>query len=486
MSIQIIKRVTKLFLKKATRSLPVLAFTLSCGCGTALKSPNLANMYNQAAQYHGIERNPVIVIPGILGSRLVDSDSGRVVWGAFGGTSANPANGPDARLTALPMGIGQALSNLTDRVTSDGALDSLSFEILPLPIQLKAYAQILNALGAGGYRDEMLARMGQVDYGDDHFTCFQFDYDWRRSNVENAQLLHEFIETKKHYVKQEWKKRFGIEKETVRFDIVAHSMGGLISRYYLRYGNQILPANGSLPNLNWGGASNLNKVILIATPSGGSAWALSQLVDGLPLKPIVHYPATILDTMPAIFELLPRPRHRSVVYTGTDETVDFYNPEIWKKLKWGLLNPSESRELKKLIPEIETSDERLDIAYDHIKKSLTNARQFHAALDIKGAPPPHVSLQIVAGDAEPTLSLISVHPESGHLHLADFAPGDGTVLRTSALMDERMTGTWKPFLDSPVQWDKTMFLFEDHLGLTRSPVFIDNVLYQLLEEPPLP
>ena len=31
------------------------------------------------------QRNPVIVIPGILGSRLVEESTGKVVWGAFAG-----------------------------------------------------------------------------------------------------------------------------------------------------------------------------------------------------------------------------------------------------------------------------------------------------------------------------------------------------------------------------------------------------------------
>ena len=44
---------------------------------------NLKILYEKSAQYHRPDRNPVIVIPGILGSRLVDETSGRTVWGAF-------------------------------------------------------------------------------------------------------------------------------------------------------------------------------------------------------------------------------------------------------------------------------------------------------------------------------------------------------------------------------------------------------------------
>jgi len=63
------------------------------------------------------------------------------------------------------------------------------------------------------------------------------------------------------------------------------------------------------------------------------------------------------------------------------------------------------------------------------------------------------------------------------------APGDGTVLRSSALMDERLAGEWSPHLRTPIRWTNVTFLFADHIGLTSSPAFSDNVLYLLLEAP---
>jgi len=62
-------------------------------------------------------------------------------------------------------------------------------------------------------------------------------------------------------------------------------------------------------------------------------------------------------------------------------------------------------------------------------------------------------------------------------------PGDGTVTRSSALMDERIGGEWKPYLVSPVKWTNVMFFFSDHIGITKDPAFTDNILYLLLEEP---
>ena len=129
------------------------------------------------------------------------------------GDYADPADPDDARLAALPMRQGVPLRDLRDGVKPDGALASLKVEFFGLPFVVKAYVNIPRTLGVGGYRDQQLAMAGEVDYGDDHFTCFQFDYDWRRDNVENAQLLHQFIQEKRLYVQEEIEKRYGPYRE---------------------------------------------------------------------------------------------------------------------------------------------------------------------------------------------------------------------------------------------------------------------------------
>ena len=61
-------------------------------------------------------------------------------------------------------------------------------------------------------------------------------------------------------------------------------------------------------------------------------------------------------------------------------------------------------------------------------------------------------------------------------------PGDGRVLRASALMDERVGGQWAPELKTPITWSHINFLFTDHLGLTKDPIFTDNIPFFLLEQ----
>ena len=63
------------------------------------------------------------------------------------------------------------------------------------------------------------------------------------------------------------------------------------------------------------------------------------------------------------------------------------------------------------------------------------------------------------------------------------APGDGTVLRSSVLMDENIGTGRVGRLNSPIGWTGVHFLFRDHLGLTKDPGFSDNLLYFLFERP---
>jgi len=460
--------------------------SLVASCTPTVRLPDLGALYDAAAQRQEPWRNPVIVIPGILGSRLRDRETQRLVWGAFSGDYADPREGDGARLIALPMRPDVPLSELRDAVHPDGALDRLRVNVLGLPVSLNAYVNILALLGVGGYRDATLGRSGAVDYGSEHFTCFQFDYDWRRDLAESARRLDEFIREKRTYVQADLEKRFGIENADVHFDIVAHSMGGLVTRYFLRYGGQPPQTDGTPPETTWEGARYVERVILIGTPNAGSLDALFELVEGNRLGPFIpRYPPALLGTMPAVYQLLPRARHR-VLVDAADPTrayEDIYDPGLWERMRWGLADPRQDDVLRQLLPSIEDRSERRRIALDHQRKCLDRARAMAAALDAPAAPPPGLELFLIAADSTPTKAEASVDARSGVLHVVRTAAGDGTVLRSSALLDERLGRSSNTRLASPIPWKQTFFLFSDHLGLTRDPTFMDNVLYLLLEDP---
>jgi hypothetical protein len=453
-------------------------------CAWRQPDTDLALIYNAAAQHHGPDRNPIIAIPGILGSRLLDTPTGVSAWGAFEPGAANPEDPDGARMIALPI-RDEELSELSDDVEPVGVLEKVHIELVGIPIDIQAYAGILATLGAGGYRDRALGLAGEIDYGDRHYTCFQFAYDWRRDNVESARKLRDFILEKREYVRAEHRERFGVDDPNVRFDIATHSMGGLVTRYFLMYGGQDLPVDGSLPKLTWEGAELVERVILIGTPNAGSAAAFRELVEGTQLAPVLpSYSPALMGTFPSVYQLLPRPRHRPVVWDGdAQQPVDILDPGVWERMGWGLADPSEAGMLEVLMPEVRDAAQRRAIALQVQRRMLSRAKAFMRALDRPAKLPPHVRLYLVAGDSEPTLEQVSVDSADGRIDVGETGPGDGTVLRSSVLLDERVGNAWSPQLVTPLDFHSALLLPNDHLGLTRDEVFRDNVLFWLLEDP---
>lgn len=472
-------------MKKITTLLilcPVLFFS---GCVSVAKFPKLGKIYNQSAQYHHPDRNPVILIPGITGSKLIDGKTGKISWGAFGGHSINPQTSQGAQLFALPMQEGVPLDELKDDVIPKGVLEQVKVKIFGLPVQLSAYMNILRTLGAGQYYDEQFAKATGMYYGKGHYTCFQFDYDWRRDISENARRLHEFIITKRVYVQQQIEKEFGIKDYDVKFDLVAHSMGGLLARYYLEYGPHELPRDGTIPKITWEGAQHVEKLVMIGTPNAGSLEAFRDLIYGIRFSIVLpKYEPALLGTMPSMYELLPRTRHRVLVDAAhpNDWGLDILDSDLWIRMHWGLALQGQDRVLKQLLPEVRSKEERRRIALDQLKKSLSKAKQFSQAMDKPITLPAGLSMYLFAGDARLTSETAAVDRATGQIRIIKMNSGDGTVLRSSALLDERLGGQWKPTLDSPITWTAVNFLFDDHLGLTKDTQFTDNLLFLLLEK----
>jgi hypothetical protein len=168
---------------------------------------------------------------------------------------------------------------------------------------------------------------------------------------------------------------------------------------------------------------------------------------------------------------------------------DIYDPDLWQSNGWGLADPDQNKVVKMLLPDIASPEKRREIALDHQRKALLRAKQFTAALkqftaalDVSANPPPSLRLLLIAGDAEET-NKTAQFDSRGRITVKEIGPGDGTVLRSSALMDERVVSDLKTRLVSPIQWAQVLFVFSDHLGITKDPAFTDNLLYFLLESP---
>jgi len=120
--------------------LTIFFLSLTLGCTKQYKPPNLGELYTRSAKEFHKYGNPVIVIPGILGSTLKEKDTGQIVWGAFDRNYANPETPEGARLIALPLDMQN-----TDNVVPDGALER---------VKISLFASVINIFKSKGFISE--------------------------------------------------------------------------------------------------------------------------------------------------------------------------------------------------------------------------------------------------------------------------------------------------------------------------------------------
>lgn len=456
--------------------------------GTALRigEPDLFEIYGRSAEFVTPGRNPVVIIHGVLGAKLADRQTGELVWGKFTLGNFAPASG---NRLALPMREGATLAELSDQLDPVGVLDRVRVQFLPgPPLAYEAYGSILETLGAAGYKPPGFSLIG-TGKTINHQRSFQFAYDWRRDNVENARRLYTFLIERRQQIQAEIQLLWGIEDYPVRFDIVAHSMGGLVTRYMLRYGDADLPADGSLPELTWKGAPLVERAVLVGTPNAGLVDAFRHLVEGAAFSGMPAYPPAVVGTMPSIYQLMPRTRHHVAMNIDDPRQPigDIYDPALWQRFGWGLAAPAQQTILARLLPDLPSAEDRQRVALEHLAKCLARAKQFHEAIDLPAHEPGSTRLYLFAGDAVETNQSVSVDPRTGRIAVLQTNAGDRVVLRSSALMDERLghPARWTtPRLVSPIHWRAVYFLRDDHMSITRSADFSNNLLFLLLQEPP--
>src|SRR5829696_5243489 len=150
-----------------------------CAGGCALRpkpkpQPDLAHIFRPAREMTG--KTPIIVIPGMLGSRLENKKTGGKVW-----PRAHPKE------TDLNLPTSPDLKKNRDDVVATGIVETAELGF-PIP-EIKVYEELTETLAnQAGYK------RGDIDDpppGGDQDTFYLFSYDWRRDNVETAQLLSE-------------------------------------------------------------------------------------------------------------------------------------------------------------------------------------------------------------------------------------------------------------------------------------------------------
>ncbi len=209
----------------------------------------------------------VILLPGISGSTL--KKDGKVVWGysaASIGRALFTFGGSMRKALAMPHDDPD-VDDLGDGVTADALMPDL--HLLPGIWKIDGYSKIADALKANFELTE-----GR--------NFFPFPYDWRRDNRVSARRLARAA----HTWLKDWRQSSG--NVDARLILVAHSMGGLVSRYFL----ECLE-----------GWKSTRALVTFGTPYRGSLNALDSLANGMKKGPLDL--SDLARQLTAIYQLLP-------------------------------------------------------------------------------------------------------------------------------------------------------------------------------------
>ncbi|MET0650247.1 MAG: hypothetical protein ABW208_26870, partial [Pyrinomonadaceae bacterium] len=467
----------------------------TAGCG-ARRTPDLGRIFAGVRERKG--KRPVIVIPGILGSSIVNRRTGEIVWPSVFRSDVD----------GLSLPTTPDLTNNRDELVSARIVEAA--RLAKIAPEVYVYHHLLRALeDYGGYREGDWANPPE---GGDHDTFYVFPYDWRRDNVESARLLVQRVEALK----------LKLGRPDLRFNVVAHSMGGLVARYAAMYGDRDLPPEGAAPSPDWAGANFVNKIFMFGTPNAGSAEAFSVLLEGYSVTEGLRRRVRLLNklsredvmTAPSIFQLLP---HAGAVrFLDRDLrplSVDLYDPDTWRRFGWSAANDPDFRAAYERgvvrgqeAPNGHGTLADLDAYLDAV---LARARRFHEALDAQGTGDTNAPVKLFAfgGDCEETLSapvifqdektgrwLTLTRPKSlrgsdgrrlkrEEVVRAMYTPGDGRVTRDS-LMGAGLGGAARAsaLYETPLPVAYAAFACDLHSDLQNNKTLQDNALTLLVNE----
>ncbi len=370
-------------LKKTIRSalavVARVAFAALVLCGSALHAGEL--------------RPPVVVVPGAPGTELLDGASGKLIW-------------PNAWLMTIPRGTDSLALPLDDPestpVVTGGLVRAVRVAGIKFPVRI--YGGLEKKLEAAGYKaGDWNAPTGEGEY-------FYFSYDWRQSVESSGRRLSAALA--ELYRKS--------PKETPRAIVLGHSLGGLVARYALMYGDIALGREGPLPPVTWAGGPHIGTLFLVATPNEGTFIALKRLEKG------IYYTGrrgafskATLFSFPAMFDVIPSAVPPLVDTEGRELPFRLDDPDDWERIGWSV---------------VDESDDANGISREsfraHLARELARSARLRAALDQHAMTPNPATVYGVAGLSRSVQRTALVTKKKGKLKVRFHPPpGTGSVLK---------------------------------------------------------
>jgi pimeloyl-ACP methyl ester carboxylesterase len=447
------------------RCLALAALALAA-CNTTTTRPDLARLYRVGTQF--ADTTPVIVIPGVFGSKLRDRSTRVEAWPG----TARMILFDDYRHLALDFDPG----------TLAVRLDNLeAFDIADAALGHDFYGKIIETLrDFGGYARGTVGAPPQP--GERRY--YIYPYDWRQDNVDAARGLDRLIEAIRH--------DYG--DPALRVDIVAHSMGGLIARYYQRYGTEDV-LDGRESQITLYGTSRVRKLILLGTPNMGSASSLHAFLVGEAIG-FGRIPQEALATLPSGYQIFPHPLVTWLIdAAGRARHDDLFDGETWRRYRWSIFDPAVQARIR--AARGADADAYLSALARFFDFRLERARRFLWALSTP-EPPTQIRYVLFGGDCTLTparlaledvggMPVARLYPDQivGRVPGVAYAelmlePGDGSVTKPSVLARETLDPSAPQNEDSVIPIAYWFFLCEHHTKLTGNINFQDNLLNVLL------
>ncbi|HEY6922980.1 MAG TPA: hypothetical protein VI653_05895 [Steroidobacteraceae bacterium] len=208
----------------------------------------------------------IILLPGITGSVL--KKDGKTVWGYSASTLAQVLFAPGGLSAALALPQDDPnVEDLGDGITADALMPDL--HLLPGIWKIDGYSAVAQAIKANF----------EVIEGRNFYP---FPYDWRRDNRVAARRL---ARQATRWL-ADWRQSSG--NEAAKLILIGHSMGGLVSRYFL----ECLE-----------GWRMTKALVTFGTPFRGSLNALDGLANGVHKGPLDL--SDLTRQLTAMYQLLP-------------------------------------------------------------------------------------------------------------------------------------------------------------------------------------
>jgi pimeloyl-ACP methyl ester carboxylesterase len=166
-------------------------------------------------------------------------------------------------------------------------------------------------------------------------SLFVVYYDWRRDLAESACVLAQRVA------------RIRMLTGTPRVYLVGHSLGGVVARYYLRYGGRDAVGDRDCPlgngeirtAINAPGGDGTARLVALGAPHQGTAQAFRALIQDFNLFGVVSLGLRrAVFTMPLAWELLPFAdpdgRVPLLVDQNGEERVSLYDARTWIGREW--------------------------------------------------------------------------------------------------------------------------------------------------------